>query len=95
VAPKRKRQPTSGGSVALVLAISLAIAFNVFTLAVLYTAIQNETALSENATQVLTGWGGGIIGILGAYIGYRLGRTPDEDVEESVRSPGDTFRREE
>lgn len=64
---------------ALVLAVSLAIAFNVFTLAVLYTAIQNQTALSENATQVLTGWGGGIIGILGAYIGYRLGSAPDEE----------------
>ena len=78
----RKRRPTSGGSVALVLAVSLAIAFNVFTLAVLYTAIQNQTALSENATQVLTGWGGGIIGILGAYIGYRLGSTSSDDSED-------------
>jgi len=56
-----------------VLAVSLAIAFNVFTLAVLYTAIQNQTALSENATQVLTGWGGGMIGVIGSYIGYRVG----------------------
>jgi hypothetical protein len=78
----RKRQPTSGGSVALVLAVALAIAFNVFTMAVLYTAIQAETALSENATQVLTGWGGGIIGILGAYIGYRLGSTSDHNPSE-------------
>ena len=77
------------------LAVSLAIAFNVFTLAVLYTAIDADTALSENATQVLTGWGGGIIGILGAYIGYRLGSTPNEDEEESVRSADDTSPREE
>ena len=82
----RKRHPAFGGSVALVLAVSLAIAFNVFTLAVLYTALENETALSENATQVLTGWGGGIIGILGAYIGYRLGST--NDVEDPPEESG-------
>jgi len=75
---RRPRQPTSGGSVALVLAVSLAVAFNVFTLAVLYTAIENDSPLSENATQVLTGWGGGIIGVLAAYIAYRLGSNPDE-----------------
>lgn len=63
----------SGGNVALVLAVSLGLAFNMFCFAVLYTAITSDTALSENATQVLTGWGGGIIGILGAYIGYRVG----------------------
>jgi len=86
---KRQRRPTSGGSVALVLAVSLAIAFNVFTLAVLYTAIQNQTALSENATQVLTGWGGGIIGILGAYIGYRLGSTGPPHDEDDQAPPSD------
>jgi hypothetical protein len=63
----------SGSTVAVILAVALALAFNLFTLAVLYTAIQNDAPLSENATQVLTGWGGGIIGILGAYIGYRIG----------------------
>ena len=73
----------SGGTVALVLAVSLGLAFNTFCFAVLYTAIENDAPLSENATQVLTGWGGGIIGILGAYIGYRVG------VLESERSPRD------
>ena len=64
---------TSGGTVALVLACSLGLAFNVFCFAVLYTAIESDAPLSENATQVLTGWGGGIIGVIGAYIGYRVG----------------------
>ena len=86
---RKQRQPTSGGSVALVLAISLALAFNIFTLAVLYTAIENNAALSENATQVLTGWGGGIIGILGAYIGYRLGSSPDEESSDPPATMGD------
>ena len=72
----------SGGTVALVLACSLGLAFNLFCVAVLYTAVSSDTALSENATQVLTGWGGGIIGILGAYIGYRVG------VVEAARRAG-------
>jgi hypothetical protein len=81
-----KKEPLSpsGGSVAFILAISLGIAFNMFTLAVLYTAVDNDAPLSENATQVLTGWGGGIVGILGAYIGYRIGF-----VEASREDPSD------
>lgn len=74
--------------VALVLAVGLVTAMNTFTAAVLYDAIvSSKSGLSENATQVLTGWGGGIIGILGAVFGARLGGantshdTRGEDVE--------------
>lgn len=60
---------------ALTLAIGLAVALNVFALAVLYDAIYGPNpGVSENATQILTGWGGGIIGILGAVFGYHAGR---------------------
>ena len=59
---------------ALVLAAGLAAALNVIVFAVLYDAIfSNDSGLSENATQILTGWGGGILGILGSWIGYRAG----------------------
>jgi hypothetical protein len=80
----------SGSTVAVILAVSLAVAFNLFTLAVLYTAIQNDAPLSENATQVLTGWGGGIIGILGAYIGYRIGfvASQEDPSDGSTTIPG-------
>jgi len=81
----RKQTPASlasGSTVAVILAVALALAFNIFCLAVLYTAVRQETALSENATQVLTGWGGGIIGILGAYIGYRIGFVASQEGEE-------------
>lgn len=62
--------------VAMVLALGLVLAMNTFTAAVLYDAIHGDApGLSENATQVLTGWGGGIIGILGAVFGARLGST--------------------
>jgi len=69
---------TAGGYVALVLAVTLGIAFNLFCAAVLWTAIAGDAPLSENATQVLTGWGGGIIGVLGAYVGYRVGVVESE-----------------
>jgi hypothetical protein len=71
------RQRETKEWVAIILAIGFAVAFNCFSFAVLYDAIKTRSALSENATQVLTGWGGGIIGVLGAYIGYRVSRTPD------------------
>jgi hypothetical protein len=61
--------------VMLICAIGLATAFNLITFAVLYDAIFSEgPGLSDNATQVLTGWGGGIIGLLGAYVGYKASR---------------------
>jgi hypothetical protein len=43
------------------------------TIAVLWAAIDNKgnEGISENGTQVLTGWGGGILGVLGAYVGYK------------------------
>lgn len=71
--------------VAIILATALATAMNVFVLAVLYDAIFSAgPGLSENATQILTGWGGGIVGILGSYLGFRVGeqtgkRAPDVD----------------
>lgn len=69
--------------VALVLAVGLVTAMNTFTAAVLYDAIvSQEAGLSENATQVLTGWGGGIIGILGAVFGMRAGDTRRADDTE-------------
>jgi hypothetical protein len=61
--------------VAVVLAVGLAVALNLFTFAVLYEALfhTSESGVSENATQILTGWGGGIVGIIGAYVGYQAG----------------------
>jgi len=61
--------------VALILAIGLATALNVIVVAILYDSISNpaDAGISENATQILTGWGGGIIGILGAVFGYQAG----------------------
>jgi hypothetical protein len=63
--------------VALILAVGIATALNVIVLAVLWTAVTGESdvdgGLSENATQILTGAFGGIVGVLGAFLGYRAG----------------------
>ncbi len=41
----------------------------------LYDAIfSSESGLSENATQILTLAFGGIIGLLGSYVGYKTGQ---------------------
>ena len=79
--------------VALLLAVGISTALNLLVLAVTYTAIFGHSdvpgGLSENATQILTGWGGGMIGVLGAYVGYKAGATkpPDVDQPESPESP--------
>lgn len=64
--------------VAIILAVGIAIAINCVTIGVLYDAIFSKgPGLSENATQVLTTAFGGIIGVLGAYVGFKS-RNGDE-----------------
>ena len=81
--------------IAIILALGLVLAFNTITFAVLYDAIRSEgPGLSENATQVLTGLGGGIIGILGGLVGYRAGSAANnrhEPADTDIREldPGD------
>jgi hypothetical protein len=60
--------------VALALAIALGLAVVCITVGVLYDAIFSEgPGLSDNATQLLTAAFGGVIGVLGSYIGFRAG----------------------
>lgn len=74
--------------VAITIAVGISTALNVFTVAVLWDALFSErSGLSENGTQVLTGWGGGMVGVLGAYIGARASsqtRAPDPAGEAEV-----------
>ena len=67
--------------VAILLAVGVATALNVITLGVLWEAIAHPSTagISENATQILTGWGGGMIGVLGAFVGYAFGRRAAKD----------------
>jgi hypothetical protein len=65
--------------VAVILASSVACGLVFFTLAVLWDALKSPSpGLSENATQVLSGAFGGIIGALAVYLGGRGSRRPDQ-----------------
>jgi predicted small secreted protein len=87
-------------AVAIILAVGIAVAINLITIAVLYDAIfSNESGLSENATQVITTAFGGMIGVLGSYIGFRAGASQQltedigvmrNEVTEQQRPPAPT-----
>ena len=69
-------------AVAIILALAIGTAVNIVTAAVLYDAIFSQgPGLSENATQILTTAFGGIIGVLGAYLGFRAGQARPELIE--------------
>jgi amino acid transporter len=78
--PPSDRRRTSVDTVALVLAIGVvAVLMLVALSSVLNVWLgRNPTpSLGENTTQVLTSVGGGIIGVLGSYIGYYARRRED------------------
>jgi uncharacterized YccA/Bax inhibitor family protein len=58
--------------VAIILAAGVSLALITATAAVAYTGILTGKPVGENITQILTGWGGGIIGVLGAYVGKKI-----------------------
>ena len=81
--------------IALILAIGISTALNVITLAVVWTAIAGSSdvpgGLSENATQILTGWGGGMIGVIGAYVGYQIGANGQKPTPVTEGEPPATY----
>jgi hypothetical protein len=67
-------------------ALVLAVALGVTVVLIMVTAIINVVdrqaptpTLGENTTQVLTSAIGGVVGILGAYVGYSFRRRRDGD----------------
>jgi hypothetical protein len=58
--------------VAIILASGLSLALCMLMGGVVWDAVRSDTpGLSENATQVVIAAFGGIIGVLGSYIGFR------------------------
>jgi predicted small secreted protein len=69
--------------VAIILAVGIAVALNCIAVGVLYDAIFSEVGgLSENATQILTGAFGGILGVLGSYIGYSVAVRNQQSIDQ-------------
>lgn len=75
--------------VAIILAVGIATAVNAVTFAMLWEAIfRTESAgLSDNGTQILVTAFGGIIGVLGSYIGFRAGNAARRDAETTAGTP--------
>ena len=70
-------------AVVLVIALGLAIAVDLICFAAVWSAIATDTALSDNATQVIGAAIGGLVGILGGYVGFRANvRIPPEQETE-------------
>lgn len=81
--------------VALTLAIGVATALNLITIAVLLAAFYRgqrtgDYALSENATQVLIAAFGGFIGILGGYVGGSAVARARHEADKSQQQLADT-----
>ena len=67
--------------VALVLAIALGVTVVLIMVSALINVVDHQAptpTLGENTTQVLTSAIGGVVGILGAYVGYSFRRRHDE-----------------
>jgi hypothetical protein len=64
----------SHDSVALVLTISLAICLLVVTVAVAWVAVDGDRALGEEGSRLLMVLLGGLLGILGSYLGFHTGK---------------------
>jgi hypothetical protein len=75
-ANEKRRTPGPATLVAVILAVGISASLIFMTVAALYIVIishGNPSTLGENTTQVLTGWGGGMLGVLGAFVGYAFG----------------------
>ena len=84
-----RSRPTSD-YVAVVLALGLALSVVALVIGVTVGAIKNgstASTLSENESQVLTAAFGGMIGVLGAWVGYRTRDRGEHQREEGWPEP--------
>ena len=87
----RRRDLNGRDYTAVILALGLALAVLTLTAGVLYDAIHSAgPGLSDNATQVLTAAFGGIIGVLGSYVGFQAAVRANGS-SSSTTSSGGTF----
>jgi hypothetical protein len=70
---------TGPDRVALVLAVALGLVAGLILVGTIVQILHGnpEVTLSENATQILIASVSGLTGVLGGYMGYRLGRRDD------------------
>lgn len=85
------RKWTTTDIVAMILSISMGLALNIFIITAAVEAINGPASLpiglTDNATQILGSWGGGIISVIGALVGVRIGQklpSKDSEIENST-----------
>jgi len=77
--PQRPSPRRSSDGVAIILAVGISASLVILTLAMLWTAFVKTgggqaMGPNENTTAILIGWGSGMIGVLGAFVGFTLAR---------------------
>lgn len=74
-------------AVAIILAVGLSVALIMLMTGVLWDAVRSDTpGISENATQIITGAFGGIVGVLGSFVGYKAGEKHAADTARDAAS---------
>jgi hypothetical protein len=69
--------------VAMILAVGISSAFLLLVFAAVWEALFSEQkGLSENYTQIMIATFGGLIGILGSYIGFQAGANQQRKADE-------------
>jgi len=80
----------AGDWVAIILAGGVALSMVILITGIMWGAIKNghgAASLTENETQVLLGAFAGIFGILGAYLGFRVGNGRENAPRFYLRPP--------
>jgi Na+-driven multidrug efflux pump len=73
------------------LALGLLVAIDSITVGILWDAIASKgPGISDNAAQILTTAFGGIIGVLGSYVGYRQGAADRTERDNATNQRTDT-----
>lgn len=72
---------------ALVLALGLGLLANLILIGTIVQILHGnpEVTLSENATQILIASTSGITGVLGGYMGYRLGKRSQDQGQQDAQ----------
>lgn len=69
--------------VAIILASGISLGLLLVAAGSLMNTVRVEDNVGDHITQILTGWGGGMVGVLGAYVGYTFGHPPPKEKEKS------------
>lgn len=73
--------------VAIILAIGLSLALVLLMVGVLWDAVRSDTpGISDNAAQVIELGFGGIIGIIGSFLGYKAGASAGKEARDEQRN---------